>query len=41
MKLQGLGVAFIRFNDVDVKKDVAGVLSVLGNKIDEIVRTSP
>ncbi len=40
-KLQDLGVKFIRFYDVDVKKNMDGVLSVLGNKIDEIVRTSP
>ena len=40
-KLQDLGVKFIRFYDVDVKKNLAGVLSALGNKIDEIVRTSP
>ena len=39
--LQDLGVKFIRFYDVDVKKNLAGVLSALGNKIDEIVRTSP
>ncbi len=40
-KLQNLGVKFIRFFDVDVKKNLAGVLSALRNKIDEIVRTSP
>jgi hypothetical protein len=40
-KLQDLGVKFIRFYDVDIKKNLAGVLSALGNKIDEIVRTSP
>jgi very-short-patch-repair endonuclease len=41
MKLQDLGVRFIRFFDVDVKKNMTGVLSALENKIDEIVRTSP
>lgn len=40
-KLQDLGVKFIRFYDVDIKKNLAGVLSALGNKIDEIVSTSP
>ncbi len=40
-KLQDLGVKFVRFYDVDVKKNMAGVLSALENKIDEIVRTSP
>ncbi len=39
-KLQDSGVKFIRFYDVDVKKNLAGVLSALGNKIDEIVRIS-
>jgi very-short-patch-repair endonuclease len=39
--LQNLGVKFIRFIDVDVKKNMAGVLSALRNKIDEIVKTSP
>ena len=41
MKLQDLGVRVIRFFDVDVKKNITGVLSALENKIDEIVRTSP
>ncbi len=41
MKLQNLGVKFIRFFDVDVKKNLAGVLSALRDKIDEVVRTSP
>ena len=41
MKLQYLGVKFIRFFDVDVKQNMAGVLSALENKIDEIVNTSP
>jgi len=36
-----LGVKFIRFFDLDVKKNMAGVLSALENKIDEIVSTSP
>jgi very-short-patch-repair endonuclease len=40
-KLQDLGVKFIRFSDVDVKKNMTGVLSALKNKIDEIVQTSP
>jgi very-short-patch-repair endonuclease len=40
-KLQDLGVKFIRFSDVDVKKNMNGVLSALKNKVDEIVRTSP
>ena len=40
-KLQDLGVRFIRFYDVDVKKNMDGVLSTLENKIDEIVSTSP
>ncbi len=40
-KLQNLGVKFIRFFDVDVKKNLTGVLSALKNKIDEVVRTSP
>ena len=41
MKLQDLGVKFIRFFDVDVKKNMVGVLNALENKIDEIVNTSP
>ncbi len=41
MKLQNLGVKFIRFFDVDVKKNLAGVLSALRDRIDEVVRTSP
>jgi very-short-patch-repair endonuclease len=40
-KLQDLGVKFIRFSDVDVKKNMNGVLSALKNEIDEVVRTSP
>ncbi len=40
-KLQCLVVKFIRFYDVDVKKNIYGVLSTLENKIDEIVRTHP
>ena len=38
-KLQDLGVKFI--SDVDVKKNMNGVLSALKNKIGEGVRTSP
>jgi|APSaa5957512535_1039671.scaffolds.fasta_scaffold177261_2 very-short-patch-repair endonuclease len=41
MKLQDLGVRLIRFFDVEVNKNMAGVLSALENKIDEIVSTSP
>ncbi len=41
VKLQDLGVNFIRFSDVDVKKNMDGVLSALEYKIDEIVNTSP
>ncbi len=41
MRLQDLGVKFIRFFDVDVKKNMDGVLSALENKIEEIVNTSP
>ncbi len=41
MKLQDLGVKFIRFFDVDVKKNMVGVLSALENRREEIVRTSP
>jgi very-short-patch-repair endonuclease len=40
MKLQYLGVKFIRFFDVDVKQNMAGVLSALENKIDEIVNNN-
>lgn len=40
-KLQDLGVKFVRFSDVDVKKNMTGVLGALKNTIDEIVRTSP
>ncbi len=40
-KLQNLGAKFIRFFDVDVKKNLTGVLSTLRDKIDEVVRTSP
>ncbi len=40
-KLQDLGVKFIRFFDVYVKKNMDGVLSALENKIEEIVKTSP
>ena len=36
-KLQDLGVKFIRFNDLDVKKNMAGVLIALEDKIREIV----
>ena len=39
-KLQDLGVKFIRFSDVDVKKNMNGVLSAL-KKTDEVVRASP
>lgn len=41
MKLQDLGVKFIRFYDLDVKKNMTGVLSALEKKIYEIVGTSP
>ncbi len=41
MKLQNLGVNFIRFYDVDVKKNMCGVLSGLESKIDEIVKILP
>ena len=34
-KLQDLGAKFIRISDVDVKKNMNGVLSALENKIDE------
>jgi very-short-patch-repair endonuclease len=40
-KLQDLGVKYIRFSDVDVKKNMNGVLSALKNQTDEVVRTSP
>jgi very-short-patch-repair endonuclease len=42
-KLQDLGVKFIRISDVDVKKNIYGVLGALENKnkIYEIVGTSP
>ena len=40
-KLQDFGVKFIRFFDEDVKKNLAGVLTALENKIDEIIKTSP
>ncbi|MCK4401997.1 DUF559 domain-containing protein [bacterium] len=36
-KLQDLGVKFIRFNDLDVKENMAGVLIALEDKIREIV----
>ena len=36
-KLQNFGVKFIRFDDKDVKKDMAGVLSTLRSKIKGIV----
>ena len=36
-KLQDLGVKFIRFNDLDVKGNMAGVLIALEDKIREIV----
>ena len=35
--LQDLGVKFIRFDDLDVKKNMAGVLVALEHKIKEIV----
>ena len=35
-KLQDFGVKFIRFDDKDVKKDMASVLSTLQSKIKEI-----
>ncbi|MDP6772602.1 MAG: hypothetical protein QF704_17975, partial [Anaerolineales bacterium] len=31
----------LRFSDVDVKKNMNGVLSALKNKTDEVVRTFP
>ncbi len=40
-KLQDLRVKFIRFYDVDVKKNMVGMLSALESKIDEIIKTSP
>ena len=36
-KLQDLGVKFIRFDDLDVKKNMAGVLVALEHKIKKIV----
>lgn len=36
-KLQDLGVKFVRFDDLDIKKNIAGVLIVLEHKIKEIV----
>ncbi len=35
-KLEGLGVKFIRFNDSDVKRNMAGVLTTLEAKIKEL-----
>ncbi|GJQ60843.1 MAG: hypothetical protein SCALA701_36440 [Candidatus Scalindua sp.] len=40
-KLQDLGVTFIRFQDVDVKKNMVGVLGALKNKIEEIAKDIP
>ena len=39
-KLQDLGVKFIRFSDVDVKKNMNGVLSAL-KKTEEVVEHPP
>jgi very-short-patch-repair endonuclease len=36
-KLQNWGIQFIRFNDLDVKKNMEGVLCVIKRKISEIV----
>ncbi|MGR3174034.1 MAG: hypothetical protein ACUZ8N_05485 [Candidatus Scalindua sp.] len=41
VKVRPEGANLIRFSDVDVKKNMTGVLSALKNKIDEIIRTSP
>ncbi|MBN1408829.1 MAG: endonuclease domain-containing protein [Calditrichaceae bacterium] len=35
-KLENLGVEFIRFNDSDVKQNMAAVLTMLADKINEI-----
>ena len=35
-KLEKLGIHFIRFDDVDVKKDIINVLRVLVSKIEEL-----
>lgn len=34
-KLESLGVRFLRFNDLDIKKNMSGILSVIGNWIRE------
>ena len=36
-KLQNFGIQFIRFNDLDIKKNMVGVLDALKMKIEEIV----
>jgi len=33
--LESLGVRFLRFNDLDIKKNMSGILSVIGNWIRE------
>ena len=37
VKLQNWGIRFIRFNDLDVKKNMEGMLCALKSKISEIV----
>jgi len=36
-KLQNYGIRFIRFNDLDVKKNMNGVISALKDKLNEII----
>ena len=36
-KLQNFGIQFIRFDDMDVKKNMEGVLNALTSRINEIV----
>ena len=40
-KLEILGISIIRFNDLDVKKNMDGVLQVIGGWIDEFERQPP
>ena len=39
-KLEDMGVQFIRFSDLDVKKNLHGVLTALKEKIEEIEKSS-
>ncbi len=39
--IQNMGIHFLRFNDLDVKKDMGNVLQVIGNWITQQRKTTP